>query len=141
MAAGRPGPHRGETKTASTRRTISDPRNKSEAACWTGLHRVRKVGPITYVASFIGSIRHKARRRHWKRENRAGRKPSEDEISRFPTIFESSSMEINGGGWKAGTVNGWGMVQACAAEFPLDPIGRYVLCTCAQNHPHHRPQA
>jgi hypothetical protein len=48
-------------------------------------------------------------------------------------------MGTDGGGWEATAVNGWGMVHACAAEFPLDPISRYVLCTYAQSTPHQRP--
>jgi hypothetical protein len=58
----------GETKMALTRRTISDPRDRSEAACWTGMHGVRKWAQYpmsppsslayeTELAVAIGSLR------------------------------------------------------------------------------------
>jgi hypothetical protein len=42
-------------------------------------------------------------------------------------------MGADCGGWEAADVNGWGTAHASGAEFLLDPIGRFVLCTFAHS--------
>jgi hypothetical protein len=42
-------------------------------------------------------------------------------------------MGTGGGALGVAAVNGWEGYVVCPAEFPLDPIGRFVLYTYAQN--------